>query len=97
MKSILPIGLDDEAKVSFAEHVFLEHLLESWCPKTGPVRVFMELVCVGLSKNPYLTVEQKHEHIEWYQNYFHEKKDILDRVEMHNKEDERQPNSSAPN
>lgn len=40
----------------------------------------MELVCVGLSKNPYLTVKQKQEHIEWYRKYFDEKKDILERM-----------------
>lgn len=40
----------------------------------------MDLVCVGLSKNPYLTVQQKREHIEWYKNYFEEKKDILQRA-----------------
>lgn len=74
------LGLDEEAQISFAEHIFLEEHLESWCPKSGPVHVFMELVCVGLSKNPYLTVQQKREHIEWYKNYFEEKKDILARV-----------------
>lgn len=47
-------GMDDEMKVSFSEHVFLEDLLEPWCPKRGPIRHFMELVLVGLSKNPYL-------------------------------------------
>lgn len=73
-------GRDAEAAVSFTEHVFLDEHLESWCPKRGPVRNFMDLVCVGLSKNPYLTVEQKREHIEWYQNYFEEKKEVLQRA-----------------
>ena len=54
----------------FHAHVFLDHHLESWCPKKGPVRHFMELVCVGLSKNPYITVEKKIEHIHWYKEYF---------------------------
>lgn len=76
---ILFPGLDDEAKVSFTEHVFLEDHLEPWCPKKGPVRNFMDLVCVGLSKNPYYTVQQKVEHIEWYKNYFEEKKEVLER------------------
>lgn len=58
--------------------------MESWCPKAGPVRIFMELVCVGLSKNPYLTVQQKREHIEWYRNYFDEKKDVIQRVTFEN-------------
>ena len=54
----------------FHAHVFLDHHLEPWCPKKGPVRHFMELVCVGLSKNPYITVEKKIDHIKWYKNYF---------------------------
>lgn len=82
--------MDEEAQVSFEEHVFLEQLLESWCPKNGPVRIFMELVCVGLSKNPYLTVQQKHEHIEWYQNYFQEKKEDLERVIIERKDEQKQ-------
>lgn len=48
----------------------MEDLLEPWCPTQGAVRNFMELVCVGLSKNPYYTVEQKREHIQFYRNYF---------------------------
>lgn len=73
-------GLDEEARVPFTDHIFVEEHLEAWCPKAGPVRVFMELVCVGLSKNPWLTVEQKKEHIEWYRNYFDEKQDVLQRM-----------------
>lgn len=64
----------------FTEHVFLEKHLEPWCPPKGPLRHFMELVCVGLSKNNYLTVEQKKEYIEWFRNYFVEKKKILTEV-----------------
>ena len=30
----------------------------------------MELVCVGLSKNPYISAEKKIEHIKWYKEYF---------------------------
>ena len=30
----------------------------------------MELVCVGLSKNPYISVEKKLEHINWFKDYF---------------------------
>lgn len=71
-------GRDEEALSSFADHIFFDEQL-SWCPSRGPVRNFMDLVCVGLSKNPYLTVQQKHEHIEWYKNYFEEKKDVLER------------------
>ncbi|XP_053680177.1 28S ribosomal protein S31, mitochondrial [Anopheles nili] len=70
-------GRDAEAKVSFTEHVFLEEHLEPWCPKKGPVRHFMELVCVGLSKNHYITAQAKREHIFWFRDYFEQKKDVL--------------------
>nr|CAG4650102.1 EOG090X04UC [Sida crystallina] len=70
-------GLEAEAEIGFHEHVFLEHHLEPWCPKRGPLRHFMELVCVGLSKNPYLTVAQKKDHIQWFRNYFDAKRSIL--------------------
>uniref|UniRef100_A0A1B6IPQ4 Small ribosomal subunit protein mS31 n=1 Tax=Homalodisca liturata TaxID=320908 RepID=A0A1B6IPQ4_9HEMI len=70
-------GLDSEKQVSFEEHIFLESHLEGWCPERGPIRHFMELVCVGLSKNHWLTVEEKKEHIFWYRNYFIEKKDLI--------------------
>lgn len=69
--------MEQEKNVYFTEHVFLEKYLEPWCPPKGPVRHFMELVCVGLSKNPYMTVETKREHIEWYQKYFEEKIQLL--------------------
>lgn len=69
-----------EENVYFTEHVFLEKHLESWCPSKGPVRHFMELVCVGLSKNSYMTVEAKREHLEWYKSYFEEKKALLKEI-----------------
>lgn len=72
-------GLDDEAKNYFTEHIFLDKHIESWCPRKGPIRHFMELVCVGLSKNPYYSVQQKIDHIEWFRQYFDEKKDILEK------------------
>lgn len=88
-------GLDEEAQFSFEQHVFLEQLLDPWCPKNGPIRIFMELVCIGLSKNPYLTVKQKHEHIEWYKNYFDEKKEVLERmVEQQELQKAAQPNKT---
>lgn len=68
-------GLDDDGS-EFHEHIFLDKYLEDF-PKQGPIRVFMELVTCGLSKNPYLSVKQKVEHIEWFRNYFNEKRDIL--------------------
>ncbi|CAG0885722.1 unnamed protein product, partial [Cyprideis torosa] len=73
-------GLEDEKAVSWHEHVFLDEHLEGWCPESGPIRHFMELVCIGLSKNPYITAAYKRETIEWYKNYFDEKKDFLQRI-----------------
>jgi small subunit ribosomal protein S31 len=70
-------GLTEEAKYSFEDHVFLENQIESWCPPKGPVRNFMELVCVGLSKNSYLTVPEKREYLAWYQDYFKGKSAVL--------------------
>lgn len=66
-----------EVDVDFSEHVFLEQYLEGWCPTKGPVRHFMELVCVGLSKNPYISAREKKDHVLWYQNYFEDKKQLL--------------------
>ncbi|NXE22895.1 RT31 protein, partial [Ardeotis kori] len=70
-------GMEDDAE--FHEHIFLEKHLEDF-PKQGPIRHFMELVICGLSKNPYLTVKQKIEHIEWFQKYFEEKKEFLQEI-----------------
>ncbi|XP_047463829.1 28S ribosomal protein S31, mitochondrial [Mugil cephalus] len=70
-------GLEEEASVSFHEHIFLEKHLEEGFPRQGPVRHFMELVVIGLSKNPYLTVQQKKEHIFWFRDYFQEKEKVL--------------------
>lgn len=69
--------MQEEANVDFSEHIFLEQHLEGWCPNKGPIRHFMELVCVGLSKNPYVTAQEKKEHILWFRDYFEAKKDIL--------------------
>lgn len=73
-------GLEEEAKVCFTEHIFLERHLEGWCPTRGPIRHFMELVCVGLSKNPFYSVQQKIDHIDWYRAYFDKKKELLQQV-----------------
>jgi len=73
-------GLEEEEKVHFSEHVFMERHLKGWCPKKGPIRHFMELVCTGLSKNSYMTVEEKLGHIKWYENYFEERKDLLNEL-----------------
>lgn len=69
--------MENEANVYFSEHVFLDQYLEGWCPARGPIRHFMELVCVGLSKNPYISAQDKKEHILWFQEYFENKKDLL--------------------
>ncbi|KAJ8736082.1 hypothetical protein PYW08_006738 [Mythimna loreyi] len=73
-------GLEEEQNVHFSEHIFLDSHLEGWCPKKGPIRHFMELVCVGLSKNAFYTVKEKKDHIMWYKEYFESKKDILSEV-----------------
>ncbi|XP_076628415.1 mitochondrial ribosomal protein S31 [Colletes latitarsis] len=73
-------GMEEEHNVHFSKHVFLEHHLTGWCPTKGPIRHFMELVCIGLSKNPYMTVEEKYEHIMWYKEYFESKSDLLQKL-----------------
>lgn len=64
----------------FYEHVFLEDHIESWCPKSGPVRHFMELVVVGLQRNSHITIEKKLDHLKWFENYFTnpEKQEVLE-------------------
>lgn len=62
-------GINYDELEPFHQHVFLERHLEPWCPKEGPVRHFMELVCVGLQKNAHMTVAKKLETIEWFKNY----------------------------
>ena len=73
-------GMEEEQNVHFSEHVFLERHLTGWCPTIGPIRHYMELVCVGLSKNPYMTVQEKYDHIMWYKNYFGDNQDLLKRL-----------------
>lgn len=73
-------GLDEEKTVYFAEHIFLEQHLEGWCPDQGPVRHFMELVCVGLSKNYWLTVQEKKQHIMWFKEFFADRKKLLKEI-----------------
>ncbi|KAF7991146.1 hypothetical protein HCN44_002708 [Aphidius gifuensis] len=70
-------GLEAEQSVHFSEHVFLEGHIKDWCPKKGPIRHFMELVCVGLSKNPYMTVQEKKDHIAWFREYFGLNQELL--------------------
>ncbi|KAK3527570.1 hypothetical protein QTP86_026908 [Hemibagrus guttatus] len=73
--------MEDDAKVPFHEHVFLQRHLEDGFPQHGPVRHFMELVVTGLSKNHHLTVSQKQEHIAWFRDYFLQKQEILSEAE----------------
>lgn len=70
-------GLEQEAQVPFYEHVLLDHLLENF-PTQGPVRQFMELIIMGLSKNPYISVERKHQTVEYYRQYFEDKNLMMD-------------------
>ncbi|XP_070490868.1 small ribosomal subunit protein mS31 [Chironomus tepperi] len=70
-------GMDVEKNTDFTEHVLLETHLEGWCPTRGPIRHFMELVCVGLSKNCFLSAQEKRDHIMWYKEYFESKSDVL--------------------
>lgn len=70
-------GWEEEHQTDFTEHIMLEMHLEDWCPTKGPVRHFMELVCVGLSKNNFLSAKEKFDHIMWYKGYFEEKRDTL--------------------
>ena len=64
--------MDEEKATPFYEHVFLDKHLDAF-PKTGPVRRFMELVILGLGKNPHLTVQEKIDHINWFEEYFRNK------------------------
>ncbi|XP_063171545.1 small ribosomal subunit protein mS31 [Candoia aspera] len=76
-------GLEDDTE--FYEHIFLDKHLADF-PKEGPIRHFMELVACGLSKNPYLSVKEKVEHIQWFRDYFKEKEGLLKEIEAHEKE-----------
>lgn len=60
----------------FYDHVLLERYLQDF-PKSPLIRQFMELVCVGLGRNPYWTAEQKLEHINWFRRFFNEKMNVL--------------------
>ncbi|EYC23452.1 hypothetical protein Y032_0015g2654 [Ancylostoma ceylanicum] len=67
-----------ESEVPFYEHIFLErHLSGLGLPKDGPIAHFMELVCVGLSKNPYMTLTKKMDHLQWFAKFFNTEKQAL--------------------
>jgi hypothetical protein len=40
----------------------------------------MELVVLGLSQNPYMTVDYKKRTINWYKDYFESKKPLLENL-----------------
>nr|CDJ82701.1 Protein MRPS-31 [Haemonchus contortus] len=70
--------LGPEAEVPFYDHIFLErHLAGLGLPKDGPIAHFMELVCVGMSKNPYMTREKKMENLNAFAEFFNEEKQKL--------------------
>ena len=70
------VDIGPEADVPFYEHVLLERHLHDF-PNAPLIRQFMELVCVGLGRNPYWTVEQKIEHIHWFRKYFNDKMNVF--------------------
>ncbi|XP_032878142.1 28S ribosomal protein S31, mitochondrial isoform X1 [Amblyraja radiata] len=75
-------GLEEEEGVEFHEHVFLDKHLHGF-PEEGSIRHFIDLVANGLSKNPYLSVQRKIEHIDWFRQYFHQKQDVLTESEVY--------------
>jgi len=52
----------------WSKHVFLDDYVNLFPP--GQIRVFMEAAACGLSQNPFLTVPEKQEHMEWFRQYF---------------------------
>lgn len=72
-------GLDEEMKVPFYDHVFTDHWMDG-VPERGPVRQFMEVMAIALTKNPYITVQRKKQTFDWFKQYFEVKHDILVRA-----------------
>ena len=71
-------GVDEnETKIPFADHVFLENYLKQF-PDITAVQEFMTLVLNGLSKNSHLSIEEKRGIISWYRNYFTEKQPLIE-------------------
>ncbi|KHJ49584.1 hypothetical protein D918_00711 [Trichuris suis] len=64
----------------FHEHVFLEPYVENRIPNEGPIRRFMDLVMHGLSTNPYMSVQKKREHLDWFVDYFQKKEADIERL-----------------
>ena len=74
----------EELNTPFHEHIFLSRHVnaKTGAGSPGPLKSFMELVCAGLAKNPYISAKEKADHLTWFQGYFHAKvKDIEAAVE----------------
>lgn len=69
------LGLDEEKKVPFEDHIFLDQHLKGFSDDER-IQSFMQLVIMGLSKNPYITVERKVRVIDFYKNYFDSKREL---------------------
>ena len=70
-------GIESEdIKMPFYEHVLLDHYLDEF-PDITEVQNFMKLILHGLSDNPFLSVKEKVETINWYKSFFAEKIDII--------------------
>ena len=72
-------GLEGEEAVPFHEHVFLDHWMKN-VPRKSAIGQFLEVICLALSKNPYITVQRKKETFDWFIKYFKENEDILIRT-----------------
>ncbi|OQV23474.1 putative 28S ribosomal protein S31, mitochondrial [Hypsibius exemplaris] len=68
-----------EENVDFTEHIFLEHLIADF-PQKGPIKQFMDVVLYALSCNPYISVAEKHDHVDWFREWFKEKRSVLTEV-----------------
>ena len=49
--------------------VFLDKHLEG-LPRDGPLGLFFEAAADGLSQNPFISLDEKLEHLEWFRQYF---------------------------
>ncbi|CAH8656529.1 unnamed protein product [Schistosoma rodhaini] len=80
---------NSELDVPFHEHVFLENHLNKEHLKCKPLASFLELVCTGLSKNPYFSVDDKKQHLEWFTQFFDDK---ITRINVSIEEEEHMTN-----
>ena len=39
-------------------------------PRDGPLGLFFEAAADGLSQNPFISLDEKLEHLEWFRQYF---------------------------